>query len=287
MTPAVPFAHATQPLTLRPATHTYRVATVSTVQVKQQVGLSKSEATFRQTLLDTLPTGYVFQTEQLASQLQNTDPGSLLLAEFNALNERLLLGTDQHGNLTDLLNAPEIGARWQEMRARLSTTYARLPSLPALLAAMDQQLQDPAALLAGMRHKGAFGLLYAGVWGQPAEGREPVVTEQLLKNYLGPLDLPLRLVATSALNSRAPGEVLITRTGTLNQLQWDQTAFRQLLRSITDSFTLKAELHLTCHEQYHLNYATGWLREATQQLRLEVPGAYLNEVHHTLTLLPN
>ena len=77
----------------------------------------------------------------------------------------------------------------------MRSTYARLPSLPAMLAAMDQQLTDPVALLDGMRHKEAFGLLYSGIWGYPINDKELVVSKQVIRNYLGPLDLPLQLVA--------------------------------------------------------------------------------------------
>lgn len=282
---SLPLSHPanSKALSLLPATRIYQVDTVSAVQVKQEVGLSETSAKFRHTLLEKKANGYVFQTEQLASQLKNTDPGSMLLAEFNTLNESLVLGTDQHGNLLDLLNGLEIIARWRELRQRMRITYARLPSLPALLAAMDQQLSDPVALLDGMRHKGTFGLLYSGVWGYPVHDKEAVVSKQVLKNYLGPLDLPLQLVATTTFHPDAPEQVLITRTGTLDPLNWDEQVFRRMLRRIVDSFSLKVELQLTCHEEYRLDYATGWLLGATQHLRAEVPGAYVNDVRHTLT----
>ena len=135
MNPTLSTSVADRLLVILPDTRTYRVDTVATVQVKQEVGLSESSAKFRHTSLENTANGYVFQTEQLASQLKNTDPGSLLLAEFNTLNERLVFGTDQHGNLMGLLNGPEVMARWQELRQRMRVTYARLPSLPAMLAA--------------------------------------------------------------------------------------------------------------------------------------------------------
>ena len=284
MNPILAHSAIAQAWAIEPATRTYQVDTVSTVQVKQEVGLSESSAKFRHSLLESTADGYVFQTEQLASQLKNTDPGSMLLAEFNALNESLVLGTDRHGNLLELLNGPEILTRWQELQQRMRRTYARLPSLPAMLAAMDQQLADPVALLDGMRHKGAFGLLYSGVWGCPINDKELVVSKQVIRNYLGPLDLPLQLVAKAELNPDAPGEVLVTRTGTLDSLNWDGQAFRRMLRRIVDSFSLQVELRLTCHEQYRLDHATGWLLGATQHLRAEVPGAYVNDVRHTLTV---
>ena len=284
MNPTLSHSATAQAWALLPATCTYQVDTVSTVQVKQEIGLSESSAKFRHTLLESTAAGYVFQTEQLASQLKNTDPGSMLLAEFNALNESLVLGTDRHGNLLELLNGPEVLARWRELRQRMRSTYARLPSLPAMLTAMDQQLTDPVALLDGMRHKGAFGLLYSGIWGYPIDDKELVVSKQVIRNYLGPLDLPLQLVAKAQLNPDAPEEVLITRTGSLDSLSWDEQAFRRMLRRIVDSFSFQVELRLTCHEQYRLDRATGWLLGATQHLRAEVPGAYVNDARHTLTV---
>lgn len=272
------------PLALAPATRTYRVDTAATVQVRQEVALTETSARYRHTLLDTTATGYVFHTEQLASQLQNTDPASLLLAEFNALNESLVFGTDRHGHLLGLLNGPDLAARWQGLRRRLAATYARLPTLPALLAAMDQQVADPAALVEGLRHKGAYGILYAGVWGHPAGGPEWVTTRPVIKNYFGALDLPLQLLATAAPDPAAPAEVCVTRTGTLDPLAWDEDAFRRLMRRVADSFALRVELRLTCHETYRLDRLTGWLLGATQHLRAEVPGVYVNDVRHTLTL---
>ena len=57
-----------------------------------------------------------------------------------------------------------------------------------------------------------------------------------------------------------------------------------MLRRIVDSFSFKVDLRLTCHEQYRLDRATGWLLGATQHLRAEVPGAYVNDARHTLTV---
>jgi hypothetical protein len=96
---------------------------------------------------------------------------------------------------------------------------------------MDQQLLDPDALLEGMRHKGAFGLLYSGVWGYPINDKELVSSKRVIKNYLGPLDLPLQLMTKVTLDSAspgAPGEVLVTRTGTLDTLDWDEQVFRRI-----------------------------------------------------------
>lgn len=94
----------------------------------------------------------------------------------------------------------------------------------------------------------------------------------------------LQLVAKAEPNPNTPGEVLVTRTGTLDLLKWDEQVFRRMLRRVVDSFSLQVELRLTCHEQYRLDQATGWLLGATQHLRAEVPGAYVDDARHTLTL---
>jgi hypothetical protein len=145
----------------------YHLLTRSTVQVLTQVGLNEVQTDARVSVLSADSSGRTMQVEQLAFRPRAQDPTTLLLAELNTLQKCLVLSTDAYGELTGLRNHADVQAHWAELRPRLLRQFRQVPGMEPLLATLDQQVHDPALMLAGLRHKGLYGVLFAGFYGPP------------------------------------------------------------------------------------------------------------------------
>ncbi len=211
-----------------------------------------------------------------------------LLAALNQVSEVLELEVDALGYARHILNRPELLTRWAVVRATLRQQFRSLPETEPLLVGLDQQLATPGALEKSLLSQGVYGILFAGLLGRSCPLQPPGRVEaQVLPGFFGSQDLPL-LVHTHAELIPAAGAnaVRLLARRELASEAFDADRWRRLLRQITDTPTLDTALSLTGHAVYELTTLGGVLQQASQQLRAEVPGVYVNELTHYLTLQP-
>lgn len=233
--------------------------------------------------------GYAVRVEILQTEQSQQQGLHQLIAALNQVGTTLQIETDSFGNAHRILNRPALQAKWLGVRAALRQRFRQFPQTEALLSGLDQQLITPGALESAILPNGLYGVFFAGLLGcsfpyQAAETPE----SRVLPRFFGTLDLPVLLHRRAELPQGLPGnEVRMVATGTLDEVAFDAVSWRRLLRQITDTPNLDATLTLTYHAAHELRVLDGTLRTATQQVRVEVPGVYCNELTHHLTLQPS
>lgn len=90
------------------------------------------------------------------------DPTALeeIVQRLAELYRRLVLRVTDQGQVVELLNQADIAQTWAVLHADLTTRYdTQQPPLATLLGAVTRQVQDPARLLASLRHDYLYAFL--------------------------------------------------------------------------------------------------------------------------------
>ena len=270
------------------STHTYTCETRSSMRVNQLGMENLIKLVVEVQVLDRPSAlgGYVVRVTIQHTEQSQQQGLHQLLAALNQISRVLDIEVDSFGYARRILNQAELQAKWPAVRQALRRQYREFPQTETLLAGLDQQLQTPGALESAILPNGVYGVLFAGLLGR-AFSYQPAGEPELrvLPRFFGTIDLPL-LVHKYAQPSTgmAAQTVGLAAYNTLDENTFDATSWRRLLRQITDTPTLDATLELASEESYELARIDGALLAANQHLHVAVPGVYLNELTHRLTL---
>ena len=274
------------PLVLKAASPpvTHRLESTIAVQVGQNRLENHTSTVVQQTLLSKAADGYVIAVEVLDFHQQATDLFSQVTADLNLLSQRVVVRTDAHGCLAQVLNVPELMHQWHRMRPALQQKYAGQPAVRPFLDSFEQQLGAPGTFELSLRNKGIYGALFPGLYGWALSSEEGNTSRRDLLNFFNQLHLPL-LLTTSA--SPAPAdssanELTLNTTGLLDESRFNALEFQRMMQSIVDDVRFPVALELEHTETYDVDLASGWITRGVQALTAQVPGAYFQESRHEI-----
>lgn len=272
------------PLALAPvAPRTYRLTTTSHVRMNEAEEQNTYHTLARQTLLERKPNNtYRLQLDVLDWQAERPSRFTALAADLNQVSNSLVVETDIYGRLARIENKADMLRTWQRLKAELVRKYQ--PDYPkAFFKAFGQNIKVAGLFEKTLRHKGLHGVLLPGLYGYAYQPGVPVAGRRVLEQFINHIDLPLLTNTTLQPTETASADGWHLRLeGRLNEEAFRDDELRRMLRAMADNPLLKVELTVACTEEYVLDADTGWLRTATQQLAVEVPGIYRNELHHRL-----
>jgi hypothetical protein len=265
----------------------HRLESAIAVQVGPNRFENRTAAVVKQTLVSKAADGYVIAVEVLDFQQQATDLFSQVTADLNQLSQRVVVRTDAHGCLAQVLNVPELTQQWVRLRPTLHQKYAGQPAVRPFLDSFEQQLSVPGTFEQSLRNKGIYGALFPGLYGQPLSSEQGSSSHRQLHNFFNQLHLPLLLTTLASPNrtTSLADELRLTTTGQLDEAQFDALAFQRMMQSIVDDVTFPVTLELDHTETYTVDLASGWITRGVQALTAQVPGAYFQESRHEISPL--
>ena len=265
-------------------TRTYRVQTDTSTSVRGQIVSNSLTTTLRQTYQGRTRYGTeAILIEVLDFQQTDQSPLAGLLADLNPVNNQLLFEVSTAGELLAIRNLEQVQDQWQGLRPHIVQKYGRTPEGRAFIDGFEQRLKSD-ALLSSFRHKGAYGVLFPGLFGPagPADTICRGYSERLLAGFFGSVDLPLRMHSPIAPDPEVPTKLRVT--GEVDESRFDAASFQALVQQAMDMLNFRVVRRLNCQEEYDFD-ATGWLTAARQELTFTVDNFYHQHLQHELTLV--
>ncbi|MBC8155886.1 MAG: hypothetical protein H7Z72_23605 [Bacteroidetes bacterium] len=266
-----------EPLTSR----TYQVQTDTSTTVREKTVSNSITTTLRQTYYGQTNTNTVL-VELLDFFQTDKSPLAVLLAELNPVNNRLVFDVSEYGDLLTVRNLEQVEAQWHELRPQIMHKYGRTPDGMAFIDGFGQQLRSE-TLIATLRHKGAYGVLFPGLFG-PTRLVRNGISERLLKGFFGTVDLPLVLQTDVNPNPQSLGGSHLHVTGQIDTNRFDEDALRSLVKEAVDMVNFRIKHHIACEEDYFLD-ADGWLTAARQELTFTIENVYYHHTEYALKLV--
>lgn len=273
--------------TIPPVVH--QIESTLAVQVGPTRFENQSTTVVRQTLVRKSVDSYLIALEVLDFKQQATDLFSQVTADINQCSQHLLLRTDVHGRLTQVVNAPDLVTRWRKMRPALGMKYADQLAVNSFFDSFEQQLAVPGTFESSLQNKGIYGALFPGVYGHVLDNQQGHTTHRSLSNFFNDLPLPLRLNTVAGAPPAGPyaQQVQLSTVGHLDENGFDALAFQRMMQSVVDDISFPIDLGVTHAEAYTIDLASGWIAHGTQELTAEVPGVYFHQMKHTIASLPD
>ncbi|WP_157530394.1 hypothetical protein [Hymenobacter norwichensis] len=263
------------------APRTYKLTTTSFMRMNEAEEHNVYHTVARQTLLERKPNNtYRLSIEVLSFEFENRTFFNFLAADLNQVSNKLVIQTDIYGRLERIENKDEMLRTWQRIRSEVIKKYEKYYP-KAFFDAFEQSLQTEGLFEKTIRNKGLHGVLLPGIYGYGYAPDAPVPGTRVLEQFINHVNLPLQ-TTTTAVERQLPNQLALEVTGGLHQEALQEDDLRRLFRTMADNPLLKVSMQANCQERYTLDETTGWLLQAEQRLKAEVPGIYHNEVHHAL-----
>ena len=168
------------------------------------------------------------------------------MADLNPVNNQLLFEVSAAGELLAIRNMEQVEAQWQGLRPHIVQKYGRTPEGRAFIAGFEQRLKSE-TLLSSFLHKGAYGVLFPGLFGPvgPLDNMRRGYSERLMSGFFGSIDLPLRMHSPIA---PAPQEnsTKLRVTGEVNESRFDDAGFQALVKQAMDMLNFRVARRLNC-----------------------------------------
>lgn len=276
MQPTSPHPALTAPVQSR----TYQIQTHTTTLVREKTAGNSITLTLRLTYYGPANNGTdTVLVELLDFQQTDQSPLSVLMAALNPVNNRLVFEVSTYGDLLNIRNLDQVEEQWRALRPGIVYQYGRTPDGMAFINGFGQQLHSD-ALMTNLRHKGAYGVLFPGLFGRNGAVRTGV-SSRLLKGFFGAVDLPLLLQTEAQPDPQLPGGRQLLVTGSLDTDRFDEAGLRRLVREAVDMLNFRVSHRINCREDYHLD-ASGWLTAARQELTFTIENFYYQHTQHEL-----
>lgn len=277
------------PLPVRPLTsRTYQVQTDTSTKVRERTVSNSLTTTLRQTHYGRSRQGTdAVLVELLDFRQTDQSPLAVLLADLNPVNNQLLFEVGTYGDLLAIRNLEQVADQWQGLRPHIVQKYGRTPEGQEFIAGFEQQVGAGSdALLGSFRHKGAYGILFPGLFNPvgPADVVRLGSSERRLGGFFGSVDLPLRMQVAMPPVGGPPGQGPLLVTGELDASKFDESRFQALVKEAMDLLNFRVVHHLHCEETYTRD-AAGWLTAARQELTFTVDNFYHQHTRHELNLV--
>ena len=264
---------------------TYQIQTDTSTRVRDRTVSNSLTTTLRQTYHGRTKYGTdaVF-IELLDFRQTDQSPLAGLLADLNPVNNQLLFEISAAGELLAIRNMEQVEDQWEGLRPHILQKYGRTPEGKAFIDGFEQRLKSD-TLLDSFRHKGAYGVLFPGLFGPagPPDNVRRGYSERLLTGFFGSVDLPLRMHSPIAPDPlEAPTKLRVT--GEVDESRFDDAGFQALVKQAMDMLNFRVARRLNCQEEYDFD-ATGWLTAARQEQTFTVDNFYHQHIQHELTLV--
>jgi hypothetical protein len=273
-----------QPPAMPYPTRTYQVQTDTSTSVRNRIVSNSLTMTLRQTYHGRTKYGTeAVLIEVLDFRQTDQSPLASLLADLNPVNNQLLFEITTAGELLAIRNREQVENQWQGLRPHIVQKYGRTPEGKAFIEGFEQRLKSD-TLLSSFRHKGAYGVLFPGLFSPvgPADNIRRGYSERLMSGFFGSIDLPLRMHSPIAPEQEASTKLRVT--GEVDESQFDDARFQSLVKQAMDMLNFRVARRLNCQEEYDFD-ATGWLTAARQELTFTVDNFYHQHLQHELILV--
>ena len=253
---------------------TYRAVITHKVQVNDLRFANETSLIVKQQILDRNDVGFVLCVELQQMKQKANDDLAKVMEDIAPVSEKVVFQTDGHGNMVAIINKQELIEKWINLKPALHKKYNGNLSVLNFFDAYEQELAKEEALITSMKHKSIYGIVMAGIYGH--DYAKPFARHIVIDKFFNEVDLPITITTEADDNS---GRLIHLKSrGAINEEMFNEQQFNRLIKTAVDNLAFKVDVQFTYWEDFLLNQPAGLLSAAEQYLKVEVPGAYYNEI---------
>ncbi|WP_299440431.1 hypothetical protein [uncultured Aquimarina sp.] len=218
--------------------------------------------------------GYLFSVEVLNRTQSNKEDILDIEDQLTNLQKKLILYTDEHGDIISIVNRGEISEEWDDNKNTFKKTYKdSLENVDGFIEGVDAIINDHIEFLNLVKKSEVATLLFPPIYKQNLLSQESVKQQKVIYDFFDTTALPFRMnTKVVAINEETQGYQVI-RSGGIDTPKFDEESASSLISNLFDVHKYNIKIESDYLEALDLNN-DDIIEEATMLLNVEVPGIY-------------
>ncbi len=218
--------------------------------------------------------GYLFSIEVLNRTQSNKEDILDLEDQLANLQKKLVVYTDEHGDIISIVNRGEIFEEWDDNKSAFKKTYKDiLENVDKFTEGVDAILNDQTEFLNLVKKSEVVTLLFPPIYKQNLLSQESIKQQKVICDFFDTTALPFRMnTKVVAINEETQGYQII-RSGEIDVPRFDEESASTLISNLFDVHKYNIKIESNYLEALDLNN-DNIIEEATMLFNVEVPGIY-------------
>ncbi|WP_378172833.1 hypothetical protein [Aquimarina sp. SS2-1] len=220
------------------------------------------------------PIGYLFSLEVIERIQSNKEDIRAIEDELANLQKKLVLYTDEHGDIISIVNRGEIAEEWDDHKNNFKKTHKEsLDDVDLFVTGVDAIINNQTEFLNLVKKSEVASLVFPPIYKQNLLFQESIKQRKVLYDFFDTTALPFRMdTKVVAMNEKTMGYQII-RSGDIDIPRFDEESASALISNLFDVHKYNIKIESNCLEVFDLN-DDDIVEDATMLLNVEVPGIY-------------
>ncbi|MHA7059019.1 hypothetical protein ACWGOQ_0017470 [Aquimarina sp. M1] len=220
------------------------------------------------------PIGYLFSVEILTRTQSNKEGVLDIENQLAGLQKKLVLYTDQHGDIISIVNRGEIYEEWDDQKNTFKNAYKDdLENIDTFIEGVNAIINNHEEFLNFVKKSEVSTLLFPPIYQQSLLSQRSVKQQKVMHDFFDTTALPFCIDTRIVARNKQTMGYQIIRSGDIDNPRFDEESASTLISNLFDVHKYNIKIESNYLETLDLNN-DDIIEEATMLLNVEVPGIY-------------
>ncbi|GAA3509792.1 hypothetical protein GCM10022393_23340 [Aquimarina addita] len=252
----------------------YNIDTFRYIKSPEEPVENRIQLKIKKTYIKKDQMGFLFSVEVLEREQSNKEGVFGIEDQLNQLQNKLILYTDVHGEITSIINCGQISEQWYDQKASFKKAYKdELDTIDDFIVGVDAMINDHFEFLNLVKKSEVATLLFPPIYDHNLVTTASVDQQRVWYDFFDTTALPFKInTKITAINQNTNGYQL-ARAGSLDTARFDENKATALMSTLFDVHKYNIKIDLNSFEAYDLN-KDHTIAAATLLMNVEIPGVY-------------
>lgn len=252
----------------------YEIDTYTYIKSPEDPVKNRIQTKLKKSFIRKDPIGYLFSIEILERTQSNKEDSMDIENQLAQLQKKLVLYTDDHGNIISIVNRGEIAEEWDDYKSAFKKTYKDiLENIDLFIEGVDVMINDQTAFLNLIKKSEVATLLFPPIYQHNLLVQNSIKQQKVLHDFFDTTAVPFRLDSkVIAINDETMGYQIV-RSGELDIPRFDEESASALISNLFDVHKYNIKIDANYFETLDLSN-DDIIEEATALMNVEIPGVY-------------
>ncbi len=214
----------------------------------------KYTATIEKQFLSKDSRGYLYNVEIRDQKHSNTDEVFKTEEVFAFLLQKLVLYTNNHGEISSIVNLNQIKEDWYDQAKSIKQNYKHfVPNIEETIDSLEFLIRNPIEYINFIKKSQIYSLLFPDYYDHNLEHKIEIEQQKVIERFFDTVALPLELkTKLSGFNTITNGFQLI-RSGRLDKYHFDKEGASELFSDLYSIHESALNFEASYLETYDLN----------------------------------
>ncbi|WP_298315323.1 hypothetical protein [uncultured Aquimarina sp.] len=194
--------------------------------------------------------GFLYSIKVEEDTYTNSDPNTIQVKELSIIHHNLVLYTNIHGQIIDVVNSASIKEEWETDMDKIISKYKTDSSSKETILNIKNMLSEKKHFLEYIKNHYLVKALFPDIY--YLEFGKQLINNSKVREPMTSIELPIQMTGTVTLDKNSD-LIKILQIGKLNDENFDGQPIKKVLREMYDIPNMPVEINLNIFETCELN----------------------------------